>query len=66
MLTPVDIEKMMEDIGIHDENRAKFLEWSKQTLFPQTNVKVFVRLNNTTIIEEEGKEQEDGKLERNT
>lgn len=65
MLTPVDIEKMMEEIGIHDENRAKFLEWSKQTLFPQTNVKVFFRLSNTTT-EEEGREQEDGKLERNT
>ena len=64
MLTPLEIEKMMQEIGIrNDEDRSKFVEWSKQTLRPQTEKKLFIRLTNITVVEEEGKEQEDGKLE---
>lgn len=63
MLTQLEIEKMMQEMGIvDDEDRSKFIEWSRQTLSPQTEKRLFILLSNTTTIEE-GKEQEDGKLE---
>lgn len=64
MLTKLEIEKMMQEMGIvNDDDRSKFIEWSKQALYPQPEKKLFILLSNTTILEEEGKEQEDGKLE---